>query len=288
MAERERTAVAPRREEIRSSVENIESLATLSTITAALSEILDDSESSAKDIADLISRDHALSANLLKLVNSPFYGFPGRIASIRHAVILLGSNVVRAVSSNTVVHRVSGKALKGLWTHSLGVALASRLVAAELGVGEPEELMIAGLLHDVGKAVLHTLLKEEAERVSQFAAQHNMFIFEAERELFGVDHAEVGGWVAERWNFPVTLKEPISYHHEPDSSKETALRTAIVHFANILVHGLDFGDDSENLVPPLDEMAWNRLGFLAEKLREIVNQVDGELSATETALFGST
>jgi len=287
VAEHEKRDVASLSPDIKSRIEEIDDLPTLCGISTALKEIVAETESSSQDIADLVSKDPALSAKFLKLVNAPFYGFPERIASVRNAVLLVGSHVVKAVASNTSVLDAPGEAVVGLWEHCLGVALASRLLAVRLEVADVEEVMVAGLLHDLGKVVLYAVAGEEAEKARRIAAEHNILISEAERQVLGVDHAEIGRWSAECWSFPAILKEPISYHHEPGLSKKPGMKTAIVHFADVLVHAVGFGIEENGLVPPLDEAAWNTLGLNEDDLREIADKLDEELSATATALYWS-
>lgn len=284
MTEHEESVVASQRTAIRNKIEDIGNLPTLPGISAALSEIVGEPESSLHDIAELASKDPALSANLLKLVNAPFYGFPERIASVQSAVLLAGMNVAKAIASSTVALEGPDHPLVGLWEHSLGAALASRLLAVRLDVPDPEEVMVAGLLHDLGKILLHALFPEEAEETHRLAVKHNILIREAELQVLGVDHAKIGGWSAECWSFPAVLGEPISYHHEPSLSKKAALKTAIVHFADVLVHALDFGG-GDSLVPPLEEVAWSTLGFTVDDLDGIVEQLDEELTVTATALY---
>jgi HD-like signal output (HDOD) protein len=113
-------------------------------------------------------------------------------------------------------------------------------------------------------------------------------VLEAERGALDVDHAEIGLWVAESWNFPATLKEPIAYHHDPARSEDRSLKTAIVHLADILAHSLGFGHYGNNVVPELNQKAWDVLQLSVKDLREIVEEVDNELSVTDTALYRST
>jgi len=287
VADREEQVGGSQREDIRGRIEEIEDLPTLPGVTAALSEIVAERGSTSRDIAELVSKDPALSAKFLKLVNAPFYGFPERIASVQNAVLLVGSHVVKAVASSTEVYGAPGEAALGLWDHSLGVALASRLLAVRLDVMDADEVMVAGLLHDLGKVVLYALSGEQAEETYRLAAEGNMLTSEAERQVLGVDHAEIGGWSAQCWNFPAALREPISYHHEPALSKRSGLKTAIVHLADVLVHAVGFGDGGNGLVPPVDEAAWNSLGLTEDDLREIAERVDDELSATATSLYRS-
>jgi HD-like signal output (HDOD) protein len=152
---------------------------------------------------------------------------------------------------------------------------------------DADEVMVAGLLHDLGKVVMYALSGEEAEEAYGLAAERSMLATEAERQVLGVDHAEVGGWSAQCWSFPAVLREPISYHHEPGLSKRAGLKTAIVHLADVLVHAVGFGDGGNGLVPPLDEAAWNSLGLTEDDLREVAEQLDDELSATATSLYRS-
>jgi putative nucleotidyltransferase with HDIG domain len=242
----------------------------------------------ADDVAQFVSKDPALSANFLRLVNSPFYGFPGRIVSVRHALTLAGSNVVRAAASKISFCITQLEQVAGLWEHSLGVALASRLLAERFEVNGADEVMMAGLLHDIGKIALRTLSGQEADRIYSVAAERAIPALQAEREILDVDHAEIGLWIAESWNLPATLKDPIAYHHDPARSEERPIKTSIVHLADILVRSLGFGYPGDALAVELKEEAWNKLGLSVENLQEIVDDVDNELSVTETALYRSS
>lgn len=285
MADRDHTVVAERSEDIRTRVEAVQDLPTLPPVLAALREILAEPGISPENIAQLISKDPALSANFLKLVNAPFYGFPGRIASVQHALVLAGPNVARAIASSTPVCATFETLMVGLWEHSLGVALISRLLAERLDIAPADELMVAGLLHDLGKMVLLVALADEAERAYKRAADRGILIAEAERDILDVDHAEIGEWAAKSWNLPETLYEPIAYHHDPLRSNNGAVRAAVVHVADIFVRALDFGNPGDELVPPVRGEAWDLLGLSEEDLRTVVNDVDNELSVTGTTLF---
>lgn len=288
MAKRKHSVVAPSRNSIRNGVLEIGNLPTLPFIAHILHEMIEEPGILADDIAQFVSKDPALSANFLRLVNSPFYGFPGRIVSVRHALTLAGPNVVRAAASKISVCITQREPIVGLWEHSLGVALASRLLAERFEVTGADEVMVAGLLHDIGKIALRTLFEEEADEVYRVAAERDVSALQAEREILDVDHAEIGLWMADRWNFPATLRDPIAYHHGPARSEDRPVKTAIVHFADILVRSLDFGYPGDAPAVELQEDAWNILGLSVENLPEIVDEVDNELSVNETALYRST
>jgi putative nucleotidyltransferase with HDIG domain len=288
VAKRKHSVVAPSRNSIRNGVLEIGNLPTLPFIAHILHEMIEEPGILADDIAQFVSKDPALSANFLRLVNSPFYGFPGRIVSVRHALTLAGPNVVRAAASKISVCITQREPIVGLWEHSLGVALASRLLAERFEVTGADEVMVAGLLHDIGKIALRTLFEEEADEVYRVAAERDVSALQAEREILDVDHAEIGLWMADRWNFPATLRDPIAYHHGPARSEDRPVKTAIVHFADILVRSLDFGYPGDAPAVELQEDAWNILGLSVENLPEIVDEVDNELSVNETALYRST
>lgn len=285
MAGRDHTVVASRADDVRTKVAAIQDLPTLPTVLAALRETLAEPGASEEHIAQFILKDPALSANFLKLVNAPFYGFPGRIASVQHALVLAGPNVARAIASSTPVCPASEPLMVGLWEHSLGVALTSRLLAERLGIAPADELMVAGLLHDLGKVILLAACPDEAEQAYKLAADRGILIAEAEKEILDIDHAEIGEYAAKTWNLPAALREPIAYHHDPVRSDNGAVRASIVHVADILVRALDFGNAGDNLVPSVRTEAWDMLGLSAQDISTVVNDVDNELSVTGTTLF---
>ena len=171
------------------------------------------------------------------MVNSPVYGFPGRISSVNQAVLLLGLNVVKGLLFGVTVFDLMQQTMIGLWEHSLGCAIISRLVAKKKGMKDPEEASIHGLLHDIGKVILVLQFREEYEEVMNEAETRGITVYEAENEYFSTSHATVGAWVAEQWSFPMALTDVIAYHHKPQLSKVAPMQTAIVHFSDVLLTG---------------------------------------------------
>jgi len=139
---------------------SIRDLPTLPKVLDEVSRLVQNPNTSIEAIAKVISRDQVLSAKVLKMVNSPVYGFPGRISSIQHSLVLLGFNVIRGVIISTSVFDIMSKAMEGLWEHSVGCALATGLVARQAKLKDPEEFSVCGLLHDLGKVVAAVQLPE--------------------------------------------------------------------------------------------------------------------------------
>src|SRR5205807_188521 len=174
--------------------------------------MIDRPETSAEGLGRMIEKDQVLSAKALQLANSPFYGFPARIASVSHAVVVLGLNVVKGLTLGaTVFDMMKAAGMDQLWRHSLGVAMVSHLLATRVGQKNPEELFVAGLLHDLGKVVMYVKLPETASRIEAAVRDRDVYMIDAEREILGLTHADVAGWLASAWHLPTVLKETIIY-----------------------------------------------------------------------------
>ena len=146
---------------LKNRIETIQTLATIPAVAKRVLELVGNPAVSLSEISRFISHDPVLTIKVLKMVNSPIYGFPGRISSVNQAVLLLGLNVVRGLLFGVTVFDLMQQTMIGLWEHSMGCAILSRLMAAKKGLNDLEETSIEGLLHDIGKVIL--LLKFPVE-----------------------------------------------------------------------------------------------------------------------------
>jgi len=263
--------------EIQKRIRRIRGLPTLPPVVQKISEMVKSEKASAEKIGRTIGQDYALTAKVLRLVNSAFYGLGGRVSSITNAVVLLGFNVVRGVVLSASVFELMDRGIVGLWEHSLGTAIASGVIAKALYVPEPEEVSVAGLLHDIGKVVVPVKMPETYKKIREIIEHTTLSIGEAEREVLEFDHSRIGMWLADEWNFPPNLTEPIVYHHTPSLAKEAAIQTAIVHLADILIRAKGFGFGGDPWVPEIDLEAWNLLGFSMRDLQEVVFKIGEEI-----------
>jgi putative nucleotidyltransferase with HDIG domain len=262
----------------REIIERINELPTLPAVVAKVNSLVNSSAASAGDINEVISRDLALSTKVLKLVNSSFYGFPRRITSITHAVVILGFNTVRNLALSAFVFSAFKTGRKGFdstafWRHSIGTALGASTTAQVLGLSqsEKEDVFMAGLLHDTGKAVMCEYLPEAMDQVTAMVREKQCLFLDAEREVLDFNHAEIGGALLERWGLPEALVELVREHHTLRGSPSRARLIAIVHFADILARGLCIGNPGDNRIPLLREEAWELLELERDQTGQIMD-----------------
>jgi len=262
---------------LRREIETIETLPTLPSVLTKLLRVIENPKVSLKEIGHVISNDPVLTTRVLRAVNSPLYGFPGRIASINQSLVLLGVNLIRGLLLGVSVFEAMKKALAGLWEHSVGCATAARVIGQKIGLKEPDEVAVAALLHDIGKVIFSLKFPAEYERVLEDVTRRELFVFQGEKEAFEINHADAGGWIALKWHFPAALTEIIEYHHTPHLSRQVPLATAVVHLADILVRARGFGFAGDPFVPAINPQAWELLQLSEANLRDIVRELDDSL-----------
>jgi putative nucleotidyltransferase with HDIG domain len=266
--------------ELKTRIEQINTLPTLPQIVSKIAAMVESPRTSVADVGRVISKDQVLTARVLKLVNSAFYGFAGRVSSITHAMVLLGFNAVKGLVLSAAVFDLfqqeerDGLDRKRLWEHSIGTARVSGLLAQKAKLQEPEEAVVAGLLHDLGKIVLCAHLPDEFASIVDLAKSQHLRMAEAELQVLGVTHAEIGRWLLERWKLPPKLIEPVALHHTPHLAREAPLTTAVVHLANILCTAVGIGDSGDQKISPLSTAAWNLLGITMDQVEEALGELD--------------
>ena len=266
---------------IREKIENINALPTIPKVLQKLLGVIENPRISLNEISNFIASDPALTIKVLKMVNSPVYGFPGRISSVNQAVILLGLTVVKGLLLGVSVFDLMQKTMIGLWEHSLGTAIISRLIAKKKGLKEPDELSVDGLLHDIGKVLLLLQYSQEYEKAMQESASLDITIYDAEKTHFTTTHASVGAWMAQKWRFPPNLTEVIEYHHKPHLSKRAPMEAAIVHFADILVRARGFGFAGDYSLMAVSPQAWDLLALSEADIKDILYEAEDSFQQTE-------
>jgi putative nucleotidyltransferase with HDIG domain len=228
-------------QQFRADVIARKSLPTIPPVLTGIIALIDDDRAGAKKLVELIERDQALTARLLRLANSAFFGQARKVSTIPRAVLLLGFSTVRNLALgvkvwDTLGTGVSRKELEALWTHAVQVAAAARVLARQQRQVNPDEAFTTGLLHDVGQLVLALRFKELYWETAQKATstEHRVGL---EQSTLGVDHAEVGSWLLEAWNLPAIMVEAVRRHH--DTEAKTGL-AGTIQVASRLAHRTDF------------------------------------------------
>ncbi len=250
---------------------SIKELPTLPEVLDEVTKMIEEDRFSQEDIAKVISRDQSLTAKILKMVNSPIYGFPRRITTVQHAIVLLGLNVVKGLIISTTVFEMMTKTMKGLWEHSVGCATICSCLAKEVGFDNPEEFSIVGLLHDLGKVVVAVQLPNSYNEINELVKNKDLFYYEAEEEILGFSHTRINRWISDFWNLPLNLKEGLAYHHNPSLAKHFPEFAHIAHIGDFLARllGIGFGGDEHVSLLYMDS-----LKFLKINLRKLERILD--------------
>ncbi|NNE42860.1 MAG: HDOD domain-containing protein, partial [Gemmatimonadetes bacterium] len=261
---------------------NINDLPTLPHVVQQVLEKTRDSEANLSDIVNLIATDQSLVTTYLKLVNSAFYGFNRRIATLKQAITLLGFRSVRNVVVNAGVVGVFRRRMfnsrnrNRLWNHSVACAVACRALAERTGYKAKEEAFTAGLLHDIGKVVIDQYAPKDSARIVAMV-EDGFGQREAEEQVLGVDHTKIGSWIAERWQLPKNLCWVIEYHHDPTSDKIPANKELVqlVASANVICRfrSTDTPEELEEGLKEFVETDHNWMKFNVEQLRELLEEV---------------
>ncbi len=261
----------------------IDDLPTLPKSILRITEVVNSPKSSGRDLASVITDDQVLTARLLRLVNSSFYGFPQKISTVTGAIMILGFDAIRNLLLTTTVYDlfrqkdpVRRMRQEEFWDHSLGCALGARVIGDAVQYEKVEELFVAGLLHDIGKIVEMIYLKAESDEIARLVAKENILMRTAEAHVLGYTHAEVGELLAERWNLPTKLIRTLAFHHRPSEAGRFAQEAAVIHLADILCRALEMGYGGDNLIPALDAEAWRLLGLGEHDVAPIMRRMERE------------
>ncbi len=260
-------------------------LSSLPSTTMQLMNLLDDETVEASRVLEVIEQDPSLTANLLKLANSAFYGLRRQVGSAREALVLLGNHTIVNLAFATSM----GDVLRGplaayhlnrndLWHHALGTALGATFLASQSGCQETREhAFTAGLVHDIGKLLLNRPLKAELDQLppeGSFAC-----LLDAEMNILGFNHAEAGARLGEAWNFPPYLVNAIANHHRQPSAADDQILIGAVSAANLVTCHLGWGGGTGAIS---EDNFWEEVtgyGYEEAVLRELMEKLPGDLES---------
>lgn len=261
-------------------------LVSLPDVIHRINLMVEDPNSSAADIGQLIIEDPGLTVRLLKVVNSPMFGFPSRIDTVSMAITILGTRQLRDLVLATAVvgqfYNLTDTVvdMETFWCHSICTAVAARTISLHLKTNNNERFFVAGLLHDIGKLVMYLTHPDASHQVIEIAAEPGIDKASVEKSIFGFGHEEVSAELLSQWQLPDSLIEPARYHHHPIRATHFPTETAVIHIADAIANNIQapVSLDDDNLI---QDITWSTLDLeptMLERFHKEVHEVlDGSL-----------
>ncbi|NDY43173.1 HDOD domain-containing protein [Dissulfurirhabdus thermomarina] len=252
--------------------------------------LMDDPKATVQDMVEIVKYDQGITTNILRVCNSAAFGLPRKVESLSTAISLLGQRqLVDIIMANCgerlLSESVPGYDLKSreLWWHSVTTATASKLIARRCREAFPPHLFTTALLHDIGKIVLHTYVRDDFERITALVKERGVPFYVAEAEVLGADHARIGAEILSRWNFPAEIVEGVRIHHQPEACRENHLG-AVVALSDLLSVVMGIGAGVDGLTYEGGSELLEICGLEAGEMDLLLAELWDELRRTEDML----
>lgn len=271
--------------------DSIEKMPPLSPVVHKIIIVANDVTSSAQHLTDVIQLDPVLTAKVIRMVNSAYFGLPQEIKSLKQAVVMLGINTIKNVAlSSALMGKIA--LTKGVldpeefWKHSIGVAVASKLIAQRLGVDKKllEEFFIAGLIHDIGKVLMNNFFPDEMQQIIETSQSKGGLIIDIEKNVLGLTHEEIGIAIGKKWNFEKNLLYAVGRHHLPVAKGDSAIYSMVVHVADTFAKALKVGFSGNYVIDTIDETIWEILNINQEIVVEALSPLGDEIQKARVFL----
>lgn len=275
-------------------LKGVDGLVTLPDVFLRINQLTEDPNSTTADIAKAIRQDPSFTVRMLRVANSPHYGFSSTVDTVDKAVSIIGTSQIRNLAlSMSVAGAFNGLpndlvSMDNFWRHSLYCALVARILAKRARRCDPEALFTAGLLHDIGELIIFNRLPQQAHDSLLLVLDglDEMPVYQAERQIIGFDHAEVGGKLAEQWKLPPLLVECIGCHHSISKAERYPREVALAHLANSLAQMAEVDTLEAEDATPIDPLAWEITGLDESVIEEVIREAQSEFIETEKLFFG--
>ena len=243
-----------------------------------LNRVIADPYATSNDVAHVVTKSPSLTAMLLRIVNSAYYGFPSKIDRISRAVTIIGTKEISGLAIGICVMQAFKDIpddvlnMEAFIRHSLACGMLSRMLAAQNNIPQTEQLFVSGLLHDVGKLIIHKYYPDHAKACLDLGFSANTSLFQAEKKVLGVNHPQIAQQLLTRWNLPPELTSTIVYHHAPSRAADPK-KAAIVHLADIITHGLGIGSSGERSIPFFDHVLLKEISNSGNGIKTVIRQI---------------
>jgi HD-like signal output (HDOD) protein len=261
------------------------------SIISELNQVIADPMATSNSVARVVNKSPSLAATLLKIVNSAYYGFPSRIDRISRAVTIIGTKEISSLALGISVMNAFSDIpkkminMQAFISHSLACGIISRIFAAFNNSAQTEQLFISGLLHDIGKLIVYKYYPDHATACFQMACAANESVFQAEKQIIGINHPRIAKHLLKKWKLPLDLTDNIVCHHHPGRASNSE-NAGIVHLADIVTHGLGIGTSGERAIPIFDYGTIEKVMASKPNVRLIVRQAVHQLGPLEAIFRG--
>lgn len=280
----------PAEQTMKAVVDGIDKVPTLPAVLSKIINVLEDPKSNVGHVSRLISTDQAMSARILKIVNSAFYGFTRQISTVNQAIVILGFNAVKSLALSATVVQIFGSKesdgfdLRGFWEHSIASGVFADAVARKINYPLPEECFCAAVLHGVGKVVLDQHMHAKFVEAVRLAKQKKVPLQLAEQQILKMDHCRVGAMLAEKWKLPLSLQESIQYYPHPENAKISPVQVSLVHMGHYIAREMVCGDPGDGAKPFCAKSAVETLKLTSADIDAFLGGAKKELSRVEDIL----
>ncbi|MCA9482438.1 MAG: HDOD domain-containing protein [Nitrospina sp.] len=251
-----------------------------------LQEALSDPDKSFGDYGEIISHDPGLSARLLKMVNSPFFGLDSKVETISHAISIIGlDQVVSLAMATSVIYQFKGIPntlfnMESFWRHSIATGMAARTIGQVRKDPNVERLYLCGILHDLGRLILYIKEPGLARDTLMESRDGATNLHLVEMQQMGFDHAAVGAALLRFWQLPERLVQAVGYHHDPQAAPKYQAEAGIVHTADYIVHDMSLAQTEEFSIPNLQKDTWSRIGVDPKELAPQISKMSEQFEDT--------
>lgn len=270
--------------DINGLVSRATALAPLPNTYYELNNAINNPSTSLKDIGNIINQDASLTAQLLRIANSALFNFPAQISTVSQAITVVGIQQLRELTLACTVLRAfplipdNYVNISAFWQHSLAVGIGARVLASYRKESNIERFYVLGLLHDIGRVVMYLGDPDSSRELLQQANQSSQLLHQLEDALWQTDHGNISATFLEKWKLPASIWEPIKHHHHPEKAENFQEESAIIHLADIIAHTLELGISGEKRIPPISDVAWEKVGITTDQLPEIVDEVERQFN----------
>jgi putative nucleotidyltransferase with HDIG domain len=273
-------------------MDSMDGVKILKSVGLKIFQMANDPNATAEDITEVVQEDDYMSALILKVANSSYYGNSAHIKSINEAVVLLGFTGIKsiAVAASLMAKKDDGSISKSeiiirerLWRHALSTGIAAKFIAEKLDFKDSGQAYITGMVHDIGRLAIFQYDQKLYHIIESYSLEKSVPLIDAEMAVIGLDHAQIGALLLNKWNFPESIVQAVAYHHRYFEDMKDKELIGIITIANFISNSLGFGSSN---IPAMDSRVLKMFGIDYDDIKKYIEEISGILSHLEILSYG--